>query len=241
MAEIFDPNATQDFDAETAVVSRQQKLADFLRKQYGALQGQVPSQGQMIGGQWIAPSAGQAVVAAAGGYEANKADQLAAQQEQAMLGRQAQQAAQWRASLPQATAAVKGMPANYVMESPEGQAGTPDIPAVPVDASTRLKHTLEGMRNPMTAKEAVTWNTGMAEETKREDTQQAARENLAATLQQRMFDAKVRSQDVNATLAQKAEYQKEYLRLQDEWRMLASDDKRYMADALGGRAATDRS
>ena len=155
-----------------------------------------------------------------------------------MLGRQAQQAAQWRASLPQATAAVKGMPANYVMESPEGQARHPYIPAVPVDASTRLKHTLEGMRNPMTAKEAVTWNTGMAEETKREDTQQAARENLAATLQQRMFDAKLRSQDVNATLAQKAEYQKEYLRLQDEWRKLASDDKRYMADALGGRATT---
>ena len=62
MAEIFDPNATQDFDAETAVVARQQKLADFLRKQYGALQGQVPTQGQMVGGQWIAPSAGQAVV-----------------------------------------------------------------------------------------------------------------------------------------------------------------------------------
>lgn len=212
MAELFNPNV--DFSAQTASVTRQQKLAEYLRKQAEELQANVPTQGSMVGGHWIAPSAAKGLQAGLAQYLAGNADTQAQKAEQQMLGQQAQAAQQWRENLPQPQQAQPGMAPNYVMESPEGQAGSPAVPYKPVDAGTRLRATMAGLANPATAKEAMLWNQGMAEETAREDTQQARREAQAAQLQakrdetimrleQQAADAKRRSEDLQASIEQR--------------------------------------
>ena len=88
--------------------ARKRKLVDFMRQQ-----GAGPSGGSMVGGQWIAPSAGQAVVNAAAGYEAREMDQQQLQQE-------VTQRAALRDSLGKLSG-VEGraeIPPNLVMQSP---------------------------------------------------------------------------------------------------------------------------
>ena len=98
----------------------------------------------MVGGQWIAPSAGQAVVNAAAGYEAREMDQQQLQQE-------VQQRAALRDSLGKLSG-VEGraeIPPNLVMQSPEDQAGVPGIEAVaPASGAERRKVIADLMDNP---------------------------------------------------------------------------------------------
>ena len=119
--------------------ARKRKLVDFMRQQ-----GAAPSGGTMIGGQWIAPSAGQAVVNAAAGYEAREMDQQQLQQE-------VTQRAALRDSLGKLSG-VEGraeIPPNLVMQSPEDQAGVPGIEAVaPARGADRRKVIADLMDNP---------------------------------------------------------------------------------------------
>lgn len=245
MAEIFDPNNVGNFEAQTAVVDRQRKLADFLRKQVAG-QTQPTGEGSMVGGYYVPESASKAIINAAQGYELNQADkQLASQEDELMKGQQAH-AAQWRATLPQAIAAQEQKTAPFMAPGMEGEENIPGTSTItqqaqafqPVAPSVRLKHTLEGMRNPLTAKEAVMWEKGMAEETTREDKQTEARALQANTLAQKVAELKQKSEDARFSLQERLQFQRDALAAQQEWRRIASEDKRYMADALGGARST---
>jgi hypothetical protein len=250
MAEIFDPNNVGNFEAQTAVVDRQRKLADFLRKQVAG-QTQPTGEGSMVGGYYVPESASKAIINAAQGYELNQADkQLAAQEDELMKGQQAH-AANWRATLPQAIAAQSQQTAPFMAPGMDGEENIPGTSTItqqaqafqPVAPSVRLKHTLEGMRNPLTAKEAVVWDKGMSEETTREDKQAEARALQANSLAQKAMELKQKSEDARYTAAERLKFQRDMLEAQNQWHALASSDKRYMADALGGArstAATDR-
>lgn len=208
---LFDPSI--DFAGTTAKVQQAQVLADQLRKQ-AALR-QVP-QGQMVSGHYVAPHWTQYLGGLADQGNAIWQNNIANQAATDAAQQQEAHAQEWRSSLPQAVAAQAGMAPNYVMESPEGQAGSPATPYQPVPVGTRLRHTLEGMRNPLLAKEAAMWEKGMAEETTREDTQAARRETLNTTLQQQRElrmeqlaqqerDAARRSEDTRLSIEQRRE------------------------------------
>lgn len=235
MAELFDPNV--DFALQSAGLSRQQKLAEYLRKQADTIQAQIPTQGTMVGGRWIAPSASAGLQAGLAGYLANTADTKAQQQEAQLLQQQQEAAQRWRASLPQSTPATPGMAPNYVMESPEGQAGTPGTPFKPVPVGDRLKAAMAGMANPLIAKEAEMWNKGVAEETTREDTQQARRDQLVTQLAQQAELARQRSEDAKYTQAQQLEFKKQQLESEKALKLLALQTKVDVANIMAAARA----
>ena len=154
MAEIFDPNAAS-FDAQNANLERQRRVIEFLRANADKLQA---PQGQMIGSgpgaRYVPPSWADMLVKPAAQLMAGYQQGQQGAQEAALTDAMGRHAQEWRSSLPQATAAVKGMPANYVMESPEGQAGTPDSPGNPLTAERVLRHALAAQGNPLLKGEA---------------------------------------------------------------------------------------
>lgn len=233
MAEIFDPNqAMPDFDAQTAAATRARAVADFLRKQAAQ---QTQPQGQMVSGHYVAPHWTQHLSNIMGQLNVGMADRQATDAETQEANAQNQAANQWRSSLPQAVQAQAGTPSFGANEmDQEAVTGSPAVPYQPVPAAARLKATLAGMANPRTAKEALIWNAGMAEEAKREDDQLARRENLLATLAQRAEDAQRRSEDVRASIAQRQEAAREATAARLQMAQMAADARR---DAAGIAAA----
>ncbi len=180
MAEIFDPNAAPDFNAQTADVARQQKLAAYLRKQMEAMPD--TPQAQMVGGRWIAPSAANSVVKAFGGYEASRADAQAAAAERQALEAQRAHADQWRANMPQEVEGRAAIPENYVMQSPEDQAGVPGVQAQPMTLDRVLRHTLAAGNNPALARDAELFSKYNVANIESKQKQQEARELKEATI-----------------------------------------------------------
>lgn len=243
MAEIFDPNqAMPDFDAQTAAATRARAVADFLRKQAAQ---QTQPQGQMVSGHFVAPHWTQYLANIMGQLNVGMADRQATDAETQQANAQNQAANQWRSSLPQAVqarAAVPGQAATPFGSRDEPQqdatAGSPAMPYQPVPVAARLKATLAGMSNPKTAREAVVWNAGMAEEAKREDEQQAKRENLQATLAQRAMELQVKSEDARYNAQQQLEFKRQMLEAQNQWHQLSADTQRAAAESRIGAART---
>lgn len=213
---LFDPNI--DFNAQTAQAQQARAYADLLRKQ--AMQTQMP-QGQMVSGHFVTPHWTQYLSGIMDKLNAGWQDRVAANAEQSALGAQTQAAQQWRAGLPEATAAQPEVP--FQAATPFGSrdvpqqdavAGSPTVPYQPVPTATRLKHALAGLANPATAKEAMLWNQGMAEEATREDQQQSRREAQIAQLEARREEALRRSEDLRLTREQQAASRKEALQMQ---------------------------
>ena len=230
---LFDP--TIDFNTQTAQAQQARVYADLLRKQ--AMQSQMP-QGQMVSGHFVAPHWSQYLSGIMDQINAGWQNQIANTAEQNLGQAQAQAAAEWRAGLPQAVEAQAAVPAQSAtpfgsrdMPQQDATTGSPAVPYQPVPTAVRLKHTLAGMSNPLTAKEAVMWNQGMAEETKREDEQAARRENLIATLAARREDALRRSEDARLTREQQAELRREAMAAQQMIAEMVNGTRRDISQA----------
>lgn len=196
---LFDP--TLDFTAQTAQAQQARAYAEALRKQ--ALGGSAQPTGQMVSNRFVPPHWTQYLGGLMDKVNAGWQGSIADTAEKQLADAQAKAAQQWYAGLPEPIAArpaTEGMSATPFgsRDAPQQDAvpGTPAVSYQPVPVAARLKHTLAGMQNPLTAKAAMLWNTGMAEETKREDEQAARYETLLATLAQRREDALRRSEDV---------------------------------------------
>ena len=174
---MFDPNQQMpDFATQTATVDRQQKLAEYLRKAAAAAMTQ-QTNGQMVGGHYVPTSVWEKLAPLVQRFQADQAVNQADQSQVDLTSAMSKHADQWRNSaFPQAIAAQKGMPPNLVMESPEGQAGTPDIPAQPVTLGQVLKKTLAAGGNPLLANDAAAYEKYGTAEVAREDTQQQQRD-----------------------------------------------------------------
>jgi hypothetical protein len=177
-----------DYQGASLAATKQRKLAEMLRQQ--AINNP-PEKAQMVGGRYIRPSIMGDLNNAMAQYASMQADK-------ADLGTTAAQMAaakQWQASMPQATP-----------ENVPGDGMGPTMPEQPVTREAILKHTMAGLTNPLTAKEAAITNQSLTSDlTRGEDMKfrdQQARtaaqersDNLIATLTQRADDARVRSED----------------------------------------------
>ena len=208
--------APTDYQGATLAAAKQRKLAALLRQQ---LTDNPVGEAKMVGGQYIRPSGLEGIadalrsgLAGYAGMQADKAD----------LGvNQAQLAAadEWK----------KSMPGSVTQSVPHevDSNGNPLTLTTPPTREAILKHTLEGMSNPLTAKEAVLTNTSLTSDLTRGEDQkfrdqqarQAAQEradNLMATLQQRADDAARRSEDRAADRASREAAAAEALALRRE-------------------------
>jgi len=234
---LFDP--TTDFSAQTAQAQQARAYADLLRKQ--AMQQQTP-QGQMVSGHYVTPHWTQYLGGIMDKLNAGWQDSTATNAEQSLANAQSQAASQWRAGLPESTAAQPQQTAPFMAPGMDGQENIPGTsmitqqaaPYKPVPTAVRLKHTLAGLANPATAKEAMVWNQGMAEETTREDNQQAKREALVAQLEARREEALRRSEDMRLTREQQAELRREALQAQKQIAEMNNATRRDMAALAAG-------
>ena len=228
---LFDPQIS--FNTQTAQAQQARAYADLLRKQ--ALQSQMPT-GQMVSGHYVTPHWSQYLGGIMDQINAQWQDRAAAQAEQQLNAAQAQHAQEWRAAMPQPVEAqpeVAGQAATPFgsRDTPQQDAvaGSPAVPYQPVSTAARLKHTLAGMQNPLIAKEAMLWNTAMADEAKREDEQQARRENLIAQLAAKREDALRRSEDARLSREQQAELRREALEAQKQIAQLHASTQQSIA------------
>jgi len=162
-----------DFDSQQASVARQRALADMLRRQ--GMSAQQP-QGQMVGGQFIAPSIFQRLNPVLQQGMGSYYDQETSKSEAGLASQAGQAAKEWQSSLPQTIAAQTGTPfqgRGMLMESQ-------DTPEQPVTTGQVLRHTLAGMRIPGNERAADVYNRGALADLAREDTQKARKEDLAA-------------------------------------------------------------
>lgn len=197
---MFDPNAPlPDFATQQLDIDRQRKLSDLLRKQ--SLES-TPN-GQMVGRHFVAPSWAEHLStlaqSVASAYLGNKADTG----ESALGQAEKAQGDTWRSMLPQATAARPEQP------GPPGPDGSPYLEAQPAQPVTReaiLKHTLAGLQNPATSKEAMLVNQSLTSDLTRsedkafkdQEARTASRErldNLQSTLQNRKEELEMRLSD----------------------------------------------
>ena len=217
----------QDFGTQLAEIARQQKLAQALRARADAYQESL-GHGTGSGANYVPTAPTQFLAQMLQQYQAQKAEQGITEKQRAIDTAMAEHAQQWRNSLPQAVAAQKGMAPNLVMESPEGQAGTPDIPAQPVTAQQVLRKTLAASGNPLLAKDAALYEKASMGEIDREDkqVQQKAlldqqqvlgREKLSQeavlrsqALEQQAAAAKQRSEDTRLSIEQRAQAQQQH-------------------------------
>jgi hypothetical protein len=236
MAQVFDPSTiAPDFQVQNATALRQRKLADFLRANAAKME---DPEGRMVSGHYVAPNLldylNKPLAAGIAGYYGVQADTA----ENQALQSQQEAAQRWRASLPSATPEQPGVPAVpgqaatpfglRDMPQQDATAGSPAIPGTPfkpVPVGDRLKAAMAGMTNPLTADEAKVWNTGMAEETKREDEQQSKRDNLAATLAQRAYEFKQKSEDTRFTQQQQLEFKRQQLEAQQQFHALMAQSR----------------
>ena len=170
--DMYDPNG-QSFDTQLIELARQQKLAEALRTASDKAK-QNTSPGQMVGKYFVPASGLESLSNLVGQLKAQSAESDVTNQQKSLNQAMQQHAQEWRSSLPQAIAAQKGMPPNLVMESPEGQAGTPDIPAQPVTLEQVLKKTMAAGGNPLLKNDAATYEKYMAAQIDREDKQAQA-------------------------------------------------------------------
>jgi hypothetical protein len=205
-----------DYQGRGLAATKQRKLADMLRQNLKDTPAATP---QMVGGQYIRPhwteGLSDALRTGLAGYAGIKADEADVGVQQAQQGA----AEQWRAATP--TSVVHDTP------MPEGQMGPGQPTVTPPTRETILKHTLEGLTNPLTAKEAAVTNASLTSNLDRTDdkafrdqqARQSAQErsdNLMAQLTQRADDAQRRSEDRASDRASREAAAKEALALRGQ-------------------------
>jgi len=141
---ITDPSmldVEEDLSVPANRAARLRKLADVLRKNVG----QEQPQGQMVSGRFIAPHLGQMLNPLAQDIRATLAENRAGRAEDQSAAAQSAAAQQWQSNFPRA------IPGAQQMGPTEDGSQMPSMPATPVTREQVLKHTLAGMRNPLTA------------------------------------------------------------------------------------------
>jgi hypothetical protein len=215
MPEMFNPNV-QDFEAQAIAAERQRRMADFLRKQVASTP--MP-RGQMLNKQFVAPHWAEFLPQLYRQAEAGYAEGQASRAEDASSQAQNQAAAQWRSSLPRATAAVAPSD-NGMGVINEG------APYIPPTREAILKHTIEGMRNPRTAKEAELLGNYMEKDLTRQ-------EDKAFRAETREDEQKFRSEQSTAQLLQQAELKREQLKQDaDRYKQMSEDKRLTLAQQL---------
>jgi hypothetical protein len=247
---MFDPNQVPDINWQTqeAAISQQRKLAEMLRQK--ALQAKQP-EGEMVGrgpgAQYVAPhwleQLSPAIQQGIAGYYGGKADRA----EQDFAKQQDQVGKQWRSSLPQSVPGKEGYGANEM----DNEAVAP-VAAQPITREAILKHTLAGLQNPATAKEAALVNQSLTSDLTRtedkafkdQEARTAAKEradNLVATLQQRQDALELQMQDRKLS----REQANSLARMHDETLRAMSaatvDARKYAADAAHQQGLKDDS
>ena len=165
-----------DFTTQLDELSRQAKLAAMLRGRSDKSRDEM-SAGQMIGPHFVPASRFAAIAPMLELLQANKAEAAITDQQKALNQQMQQHAQQWRSSLPQAVAAQPGyMPPNLVMQTPEGQAGTPELAARPVTLDQVLQKTMAARGNPLLKNDAAAYEKYTTAGIDREDRQQAAQD-----------------------------------------------------------------
>jgi hypothetical protein len=203
---LFDPNkALPDLQTQGEQLARQRAYVDLLRKQ--AMAEQQP-EGKMVGKQYIAPHWSQHLAPALNQMFAGMAAGDQAKAELVYGQAQKTQGDQWRSSLPQSVPGKEGYGANEM----DNEAVAP-VAAQPITREAILKHTLAGLQNPATAKEAMLVNQSLTSDLTRtedkafkdQEARTAAKEradNLVATLQQRQDALELQMQDRNLSREQ---------------------------------------
>jgi hypothetical protein len=167
--QMFNPNqALPDFEAQAESAARQRLVADRLRKQ--AMASQQP-EGRMVGRQFVNPHWLEQMIPLLNQYQAGAAERQAAGAEQESSNQQNQAANQWRQSMPQDIAPTQAVPAipGDIDQRPDMPVGAEALAATPGNPMTRqriLQHTLAGLANPRTAKEAMLVNAGLTDDLK---------------------------------------------------------------------------
>jgi hypothetical protein len=210
---LFDPNkALPDLQTQGEQLAQQRAYVDLLRKQAMA---QKQPEGRMVGGQYIAPHWSQHLAPVMEQVFAGMANRDQSQAEQAYGQAQRAQGDAWRSALPQAIAA------HPELQGPQAEGGSPELAAQEAQPITReaiLKHTLAGLQNPATAKEAMLVNQSLTSDlTRSED--KAFKEQEARTA------AKERADNLTTTLIQRKEELE--MRLADS--RLAAEDRAKLA------------
>lgn len=213
---MFDPNAPlPNFAAQQEQLQRQKMMAEMLRKKAGS---PLP-EGKMVGKQYVAPHFAEFLPGLLDQFQAGQAEREAsktAQEHKTSIGDAIRN---WQSTLPRIRPAVPGQPE---LPGPRDENGSPELDAVaPVpaqlpDRSAILDATLRGMQIPGNEQAAALFNKAMGDELSREDTQTDRRESREAQLrqqrelelkrlEQRMEEAKLRSEDARASVEQRRE------------------------------------
>lgn len=198
---MFDPNAPlPDLQTQGEQLAQQRAYVDLLRKQ--AMAQQQP-EGKMVGRQYIAPHWSQNLAPVMQQIFAGMANQKQSEAERAYGQAQKTQGDAWRSALPQS------VPAQPELPGPQAEGGSPELAAQPAQPITReaiLRHTLAGLQNPATAKEAMLTNQSLTSDLTRaedktykdQEARIAAKEradNLVTTLMQRKEELEMRLAD----------------------------------------------
>lgn len=230
---LFDP--TVDLQAQTAQARQARVYADLLRKQ--AMSAQAP-QGQMVSGHFVAPHWTQQLGPVLEQLSARLQGGIADKAEQQLAQRQTQMAQDWHANMPAATPATPGVPGYGANEMDnEPVPAVPPTPYKPVPLNSRLRHTLAGLQNPLTADAAKLWNTALGEETRREDEQLARKDAQTAALAQQLMLAQQRSEDTRLAIAQRKEAAEQASALKLQLAQMSADARVQVAGMVAGARA----
>jgi hypothetical protein len=249
---MFDPNqALPDFQSQQQELERKRAMAEMLRRQSST----PAPQGQMVGGQFVAPSFAQYLPGLLNAAQSAYAQKQATDAEKAYGQQVAQAKQQWMSSLPQATAAIPGREELYGPVAPGGSpelAAVPEVPAQLPDTSSILKATLAGMNIPGNEKVAGLWNQGMLAEKTREDQQTFRKDETAArmaqerelrlaALAQQKAIADQNAANAAATIEQRAEAAREATRIREMMIEAQREGRRLTAAvaAAGRRSKSD--
>jgi hypothetical protein len=206
----FDPNSSMQFAPQAADIERQRKLAEMLRKQVQA------PEGQMVSGHFVKPSWTQYLAPLLAAYQSGKINKDVNSAESGLVAEQSKQASKWRSALPQATAAVPQQTEPYMapgIDGPENIPGTSTVtqaaqPAKPITRDAILKYTLAGMQNPMTAKEAPLVNEALTSDLTRAEDKTFKDEQARIAAQEkseaRKETAQLRLQELESRLQDRA-------------------------------------
>ena len=163
MATMFNPSADiPDFESQGIENIRQQKLADALRKIANESAAKT-GPGQMVGSGYVSTSPWQYLANMVQGANASQAENAAAKAQAATQMAMSKDAANWRSSLPQATAAIPGSAAIPAAPNAEGESigpavpATPGAPAQPVTLQQAMAHYMKGQNNPLLANESQSY------------------------------------------------------------------------------------
>lgn len=159
---MFNPNAElPDFEAQQVSLSNQRKIADLLRKQNTA-----QPRLNMVSGIAVQPHWLERLIPLLNQYQAKEADNAVNVGEQELAKAQGQAAGQWRANMPSPQPGIDREEDIMGNTMVQGQAPQP------VTRDAILRHTLAGIRNPLTKDEAMLVNKSLTSDLERTEDKQ---------------------------------------------------------------------